>query len=77
MVARSGQHALDLMIFSLLQHDFDLVRTRQATVQRSQRGGLVVKLYAGEQLRDKFRVAAACVWQGRVWEHGTSGTGHE
>jgi len=54
MIAGGNQHAFDLVIFSLLQHDFQLVRSQHAAGDRRQWSRLVVQLHAGQQLRYQF-----------------------
>src|SRR5450759_261561 len=54
MVAGGSQHAFDLMIFALLQHDFQPVRSQQVASHRHQWRRLIVQFHTGQQLRDQF-----------------------
>ena len=55
VVVGGSQHALDLMVFSLLQHDLDPVGIDYAASHCRQRRGLVVQLDTGQQSHDQFR----------------------
>src|SRR5450830_2012651 len=54
MVAGGSQHALDLVVFTLLQHDFQLVLAALDASDGSQRRRLVVQLHASQQQRYQF-----------------------
>lgn len=54
MVARGGQHALYLMVFSLFQYDFNLMRVNHAAADCRQRCGFVMQFHTAQQLGYKF-----------------------
>ena len=54
MVAGSSQHALDLVVLALLEHDFELVLAALDAGLRRQRRRLVVQLHAAQQLGHQF-----------------------
>src|SRR5471030_2303574 len=54
MVAGGGQHALDLVILALLQHDFQLVLAALDAYLRRQRRRFIVQLHAGHQQLDQL-----------------------
>ena len=62
MVTGCSQHALDLMVFALFQHDFEAVCIQRATTHGCQRGGFVMELHAGKQVRmTSSGVTGSCV----------------
>ena len=46
MVAGGGEHALDLMVFALIEHDFHFVLAELAASERGERRGFVDELHA-------------------------------
>ena len=49
MIARCGQHALDLMVLALLDLDFQLMLASLPAVRSPQRLRLVMQLHTGQQ----------------------------
>jgi hypothetical protein len=61
MVAGSGQHALDLVVLALLQHDFQLVLAALDAGLRRQRRRFVMQLHAGQHLAISSSVTGSAV----------------
>ena len=54
VIAGCSQHAFDLMIFALIEHDLDAAIVEFAARQRSERGRLVMQFHPGQQIRDQL-----------------------
>ena len=54
MVAGGGQHALDLVVFALFEHDFQLEFSALDADEGGQGGRFIVQLHAGQELRHQL-----------------------